>query len=55
MTALTPELTVVTTGVGAVMIRLEATRGLLQPRKAPRSCPSCGRLTDLRRQAGNTR
>jgi hypothetical protein len=55
MTALIPQLTVVTTGVGAVMIRLGVTRGLLQPGKAPRRCPSCGRLTDLRLQAGNTR
>jgi hypothetical protein len=44
MTALIPELAVVTTSVGAVMIRLG--RGLLQPRKAPRRCPACGRLID---------
>ena len=35
MTALIPELAVVTTGVGAVMIRLGLDRGLLQPRNAP--------------------
>jgi len=46
MTALIPELAVVTTGVGAVMIRLGLDRGLLQPRNAPRRCPSCGRLID---------
>jgi hypothetical protein len=58
MTALIPELTVVTTGVGAVMIRLGVTRGLLQPRKAPRRCPSCGRLIDgpaCKHCTGNTR
>jgi hypothetical protein len=37
---------VVTTGVGAVMIRLGLDRGLLQPRNAPRRCPSCGRPID---------
>ena len=47
MTAL-PELAVVTTGVGAVMIRLGLDRGLLQPRNVPRRCPSCGRLIDGR-------
>jgi hypothetical protein len=46
MTALVPELAVVTTGVGAVMIRLGLGQGLLQPRKAHRRCQSCGRLID---------
>jgi hypothetical protein len=50
MTALIPELAVVTTSVGAVMIRLRLglglRRGLLQPRKASRGCPSRGRLID---------
>ena len=46
MTALIPELALVTTGVGAVMIRLGLDRGLLQPRNVPRKCPSCGRLID---------
>ena len=46
MTALIPELALVTTGVGAVMIRLGLDRGLLQPRNVPRRCPSCGRLID---------
>jgi hypothetical protein len=46
MTALIPELAVVTTGVGVVMIRLGLDRGLLQPRNAPRRCPFCGRLID---------
>jgi hypothetical protein len=58
MTALMPELTVVTAGVGAVMIRLGVTRGLLQPGKAPRGCPSCGRLIGrraCRSCAGHTR
>jgi hypothetical protein len=44
--ALTPQLVALTTGVGAVMILVGFRRGLLQPRKAPRRCPSCGRLTD---------
>jgi hypothetical protein len=56
MTALIPELAVVTTGVGAAMIRLG--QGLLQPRKAPSRCPSCGRLIEgplCRHCTGNTR
>ena len=35
---------VVTTGVAVVMIRLGLSRGMLQLRRAPRRCPSCGRL-----------
>ena len=44
MTGFIPQLSLVTTAAGALMIRLGVTRGLLQPRKAPRRCPSCGRL-----------
>jgi hypothetical protein len=43
MTALVT-VSILTTGVGVVMIRLGLTQGLLQPRKQPRRCPSCGRL-----------
>lgn len=39
-------LTVVSTGVGYVMVRLGLGKGMLQPRKASRRCPSCGRLID---------
>ena len=46
MTAFIPEIAVVTTAVGAVMIRLGLDRRLLQPCNAPRRCPSCGRLID---------
>lgn len=45
MTALIP-LSLVTTGVGVVMIRLGLGRGLLERRHVPRRCPSCGRLID---------
>jgi hypothetical protein len=58
MTALIPELAVVTAGVGAVMIRRGLGQGLLQPRNAPRRCPSYGRLIDgpaCRHCTGNTR
>jgi hypothetical protein len=40
------EVAVVTTGVGAVMIRLGLGRGLLQFRRVSRRCPSCDRLID---------
>jgi hypothetical protein len=56
--ALTPQLVALTTGVGTVMILVGLTRGLLQPRKAPRRCPSCGRLIDgtaCRHCTGDTR
>jgi hypothetical protein len=56
--ALTPQLVALTTGVGAVMILVGLRRGLLQPRKAPRRCPSCGRLIDgpaCKHCTGNTR
>jgi recombinational DNA repair protein RecR len=56
--ALTPQLLALTTGVGAVMILVGLGRGLLEPRKARRTCPSCGRLIDgrvCRRCTENTR
>ena len=37
-------LATLTTGAGAVMIRLGLGRGLLQPRRSERRCPSCDRL-----------
>jgi len=47
MNALTPHLallSVLTTGVGAAMIRMAIGRGLLTARQEKRRCPSCGRL-----------
>ena len=41
-------LAVVTTGVGAVMIRLGMDKGVLQPRRPPRKCASCSRLLKSR-------
>ena len=41
-------LSIVTMGVGAVMVRLGVLQGLLQSRKPHRKCPSCGRLIDGR-------
>jgi hypothetical protein len=35
---------IVTTGIGAVMIRLGIDRGALVRRRASRRCPSCGRI-----------
>jgi hypothetical protein len=58
MIALTPQLIALTTGVGAVMILVGLRRELLQPRKAPRRCRSCGRLIDgpaCRHCTGNAR
>ena len=58
MIALTPQLVVLTTGVGAVMVLVGLGRGLLEPRKARRACPCCGRLIDgrvCRRCTGKTR
>jgi hypothetical protein len=55
MTSFIPQLSLVTTAVGALMIRLGITRGLLQPRRAPRRCPSCGRLINGRVCATCTR
>jgi hypothetical protein len=56
--ALTPQLVALTTGVGAVMILVGLRRGLLERRKAPRRCPSCGRVIDgpaCKHCTGNTR
>jgi recombinational DNA repair protein RecR len=39
-------LTVVTTGVGYLMVRVGLGKGMLQLRRASRRCPSCGRLID---------
>lgn len=38
----------VTTGIGALMIRLGLDRGALMRRRATRRCPSCGRLIERR-------
>jgi hypothetical protein len=54
MTGFIPQLSLVAT-VGALMIRLGVTRGLLQPRRATRRCPSCGRLINGRVCATCTR
>jgi recombinational DNA repair protein RecR len=48
MTAFTPQLVLLTTGAGALMILLGLGRGLLQARNGPRRCPSCGRLVEGR-------
>jgi hypothetical protein len=56
--ALAPQLVALTTGVGAALILVGLRRGLLQPRKASRGRPSCGRLIDgpaCRHYTGNTR
>jgi recombinational DNA repair protein RecR len=56
--ALTPQLVALTTGSGALMILVALRRRLLEPRKAPRRCPSCGRLIDgqaCKHCTGNTR
>jgi hypothetical protein len=47
MTAFTPQLVLLTTGVGALMILLGLGRGLLQARNGFR-CPSCDRLIEGR-------
>jgi hypothetical protein len=39
---------IVTTGIGAVMIRLGMDRGALVRRRASRRCPSCGRIIQHR-------
>jgi len=54
MTGYIPQLSLVTTAVAALMIRLGVTRGLLQPPKQTR-CPSCGRLINSRVCAACTR
>jgi hypothetical protein len=38
----------VTTGIGALMIRLGLDRGALVRRRVTRRCPSCGRLIERR-------
>ena len=48
MTAFTPQLALLTTGVGALMILLGLGRGLLMARTGVRRCPSCGRLIEGR-------
>jgi len=48
MTALTSQVVLLTTGVGALMILVGLGRGLLQVRSAGRRCPSCGRLIEGR-------
>jgi recombinational DNA repair protein RecR len=48
MTALTSQVVLLTTGVGALMILVGLGRGLLQVRSASRRCPSCGRLIEGR-------
>lgn len=44
MNNLIPQLSLLTTAAGALMVRLGVTHGLLQPRRAARRCPTCGRL-----------
>ena len=44
MNLLSPEVVPITTGVGAVMLLLALTRGLVHGRSAVRRCPSCGHL-----------
>jgi hypothetical protein len=39
---------ILTTGIGAVMIRLGPDRGGLVRRRASRRCPSCGRIIQRR-------
>ena len=48
MTALTSQVVLLTTGVGALMILVGLGRGLLQARSGSRRCPSCGRLVEGR-------
>jgi hypothetical protein len=55
MTGLISQLSLVTTAVAALMIRLGVTRGLLTPRRATRRRASCGRLIDGRVCATCTR
>jgi len=48
---LTPHLVslaALSTGVGAVMVRLGLHKGRLEPRRVARRCPSCGRSTNRR-------
>ena len=58
MIAAVPEVIVVTTGIGVVMMRLGLGRGLLQFRRSTRRCPSCGLLINgsvCRRCTGGSR
>jgi hypothetical protein len=48
MTLLSPEVVPITTGVGAVMLLLALSRGLVRGRGAGRRSPSCGHLIDGR-------
>jgi hypothetical protein len=48
VTALTPQLVALTTGVGALMILLGLGRGPLRARNACRRCPSCNGLIEGR-------
>jgi hypothetical protein len=48
MTGYIPWLSLLTTAAAALMIRLGVTRGLLQPRRQTRRCPSWGRLINSR-------
>jgi hypothetical protein len=41
MNSLIPQLSLLTTAAGALMVRLGVTHG---PRRAARRCPTCGRL-----------
>jgi hypothetical protein len=48
MTTLTPQVVLLTTGAGALMILVGIGRGLLGSRSAGRRCPSCDRLIEGR-------
>jgi hypothetical protein len=48
MTPLVPQLVVLTTGIGALMILLGLGQGLLHARSDGRRCPACGRLIEGR-------
>ena len=51
MNSLTPHLlslAILSTGVGAVMVRLGLHKGQLEPRRADRHCLACGRATARR-------
>jgi hypothetical protein len=48
MNLLSPEVVPITTGIGAVMLLLALSRGLVHGRGVGRRCPSCGHLIDGR-------
>ncbi len=48
MTALTPQLMLLTTGAGALMVLVGLGQGLLRARSGSRRCPSCDRLIEGR-------